>query len=64
MTTPDRDRRIAEWARQEGLAVARLLEGCEHPDDCLTCNEGKSPIDLCASCWERIAECVEKEVKA
>ncbi len=56
MTGEQRDMRIAEWAEQEGKAVARLLEGCEHPDQCLTCDEGKSPIDLCPSCWARIAE--------
>ena len=59
MTTPDRDRRISEWARRmaEQARIGKQVwncNGCGKP----TCMAG-----LCAACLERIAECVEKVSK-
>lgn len=59
MTTPDRDRRIAEWARY----CAKLPLPMGGFVKCMGCLSGNATVDngnLCPSCWERIAECVEK----
>lgn len=60
MTTPDRDRRIAEWARGHA-AELRAHENVmvNKPWKCAACQTDTIYAELCASCLEHIAECVE-----
>ena len=63
MNSDQRDMRIAEWARKQEVEMTRLLEGAYGANKCECC-DAFSAIDLCPSCWARIAEVMKGSTDA